>query len=121
MAERFYRREELVGKEVYDTKAMHIGAAKDVAYSKDGKPALIVTKGNREEIIPFQDISEIGEIILVKRTLMETTATLPPPKREERIAAVQGPSAEPSKTCPKCGMGNRPTAKFCVKCGFKFT
>ena len=120
MAERFYRREELVGKEVYDTKAMHVGEAKDVAYSKDGKTALVVLKDNKEQVIPFQDVSEIGDIILVKRTPVETTVTLPPPKREERIAAVQGPSSEPSKTCPKCGMGNRQTAKFCAKCGFKF-
>ncbi len=49
MGERFYRREELVGKEVYDAKAMRLGVVKDVAYAKDGRTALVTSKDNKEK------------------------------------------------------------------------
>jgi len=146
MTERFYRREELIGKEVYDANAIHVGTAKDVAYSTDGKTALVVSKGKKEETIPFQNISEIGDIILLKKTFAETKATEPAPRADkpetktttpsywkevirvspppspakQGISEVQGPPVLP-KTCPKCQRENKPTAKFCAKCGFKLT
>jgi sporulation protein YlmC with PRC-barrel domain len=130
MTERFYRREELVGKEVYDAFALHVGTAKDVAYSTDGKTALVVSKGKKEETIPFQNISEIGDIILLKRqhAPVEGKATEPMPeagKLESEMTIgtsiqTRVPSVPAPKTCPKCQRENKPTAKFCLKCGYKF-
>lgn len=68
MTRRFYRREDLVGKEVYDIKAVRIGVVWDVTYSKDGTGALIVSKVNRQETIPLTEVSEVGDIVLVKST-----------------------------------------------------
>ncbi len=145
MTEKFYRREQLVNKEVYDAKAMHVGTAKDVAHSVDGRTALVVSKGEKEETIPFQDISEIGDIVLLKKTLAETQNTepapradkpetetttpsywkevirVPPPPSPEKqeTSKAQGPSVPTRKTCPKCQRENKPTAKFCAKCGFR--
>ena len=148
MTEKYYRREKLVGKEVYDADALHVGTAKDVAYSTDGKTALVVSKGKKEETIPFQNISEIGDIILLKRQPAkwddtaprvegkatepmlkedkpETKSTATPSYWKEAIKLplpdAQGPSVLPTKTCPKCRRENKPTAKFCVKCGHKFS
>lgn len=124
MTERFYRREELVGKEVYDANAVHIGTAKDVAYSTDGKTALVVSKGKKEETIPFQNISEIGDIILLKKTLPETrivASATREEKPESKITTTGVPSVPAVKACPKCQRENKSTAKFCAKCGYKFS
>lgn len=201
MTEKFYRREELVGKEVYDAKAVHVGTVKDVAYSIDGKTALVVSKGKEDETIPFLNISEIHDIILLKKPLTEAKAIEAETKEIKMAAATPGvqahtkenllplyrtkyahnpegvlefhigklvsegmteeqavaeltrdgllaetkatepmpgagrleskmttgtsiqtgvPSVPISKTCPKCQRDNKPTAKFCVKCGHKF-
>jgi len=69
MTRRFYRREELVGKEVYNIKGTRIGVVWDVMYLKDGTAALIVSKVNRQEIIPSTEVSEVGDIVLLRSTV----------------------------------------------------
>lgn len=69
MTKRFYRHEDLVGKEVYDIKATRIGVVWDVTYLKDGTAALIVSKVNRQEIIPSTEVSEAGDIVLLRSTV----------------------------------------------------
>jgi len=66
LEDRYYRREELIGKLVYNSKAMRVGEVIDVGYSKDGKVALVarIDKG-REKVISFTQIEEIGDIILL--------------------------------------------------------
>ena len=115
MGERFYRREELVGKEVYDAKAMRLGVVKDIAYAKDGRAALVAAKDDREEVIPFQEISEIGDIVVLRKSL--TSAPVPSPPTERKTAEQQTTPEPSMKICPKCQRENKPTAKFCVKCG----
>lgn len=95
MTERFYRREELVGKEVYDVKAAHVGTVRDVAYSTGGRTALVVSKEKREETIPFQDISEIGDMILLKKPFMETKAAEVESKGPKMTPATLSVAAHP--------------------------
>ncbi len=66
LEDKYYRKDELFGKIAYNSKAMKIGEVVDVGYSKEGKVALVVSimKG-KEKIIPFTEISEIGDIILL--------------------------------------------------------
>jgi sporulation protein YlmC with PRC-barrel domain len=107
LGERFYRREELVGKLVYDSKAVKVGEVVDVGYSKEGRVALVVKLGGgKERIIPFTSISEVGDIVILK------------PETEGEAAPK--PEVERAKECPKCGKENKPSAKFCIKCGHKF-
>jgi sporulation protein YlmC with PRC-barrel domain len=121
LRKRYYKREELVGKDVYDGRAKKVGPVSDMGYSKDGKVALIV--GNKT--ILFEKISKIGDIILLKGGLM-TRATLSPafvPPSKDVVAPppsekVVEPASE--KLCPKCNKRNVKSAKFCVKCGYKF-
>ncbi len=126
MPEAFYRRENLIDKEVYDIKAMHVGTVKDVAYAKDGQIALIVSN-QEERTIPFQSIFEIGDIILVTPATDESKPAEPtppqvtprPPQQEKAIEAETRQTTKPG-ICPKCQKENKPTAKFCGKCGFRF-
>ena len=79
-AETFFKREDIVKKEVYDSKAKRVGTITDIAYTSEGKIALLVSKGGQsEEVIPFEQISVIGEIILLK-----PTAAGPSPDRPAR-------------------------------------
>ena len=127
MEERFYRREELAGKLVYDDKAMRVGEVVDVGYSKDGRTALIVkAESGGEKVIPFAMVREIGDIILLKTieqgkvTALEAAAQPQPPMPEPgKVASVAAREAG-EKSCPKCGRLNIARAKFCIKCGYKF-
>ena len=92
------RREELVGKELIDGDAKRIGTAKDLAWTGDGKLALIVELGNEDEVfLPFEEIERIGDVVFVK------------PKSTFQTA--------PTVTCPVCKHRNLLEAKFCAKCG----
>jgi sporulation protein YlmC with PRC-barrel domain len=92
------RREELVGKEVIDGDARRVGVTKDLAWSSDGKLALIVESGEEEEsFLSFGDIEKVGDIIFVKA--------------KSALVSV------PSIICPVCKTRNLLEAKFCAKCG----
>jgi sporulation protein YlmC with PRC-barrel domain/ribosomal protein L40E len=108
LAEKYYKREELVGKHVYDAKAKRIGPVSDIAYSKDGKTALIVGGTT----ISFEKISEIGDIIILKAE-QNIMPELSAPKRVVELVDGQ-------KICPKCDRKNEKPAKFCIKCGYRF-
>ena len=107
LADKYYRHEELVGKEVYDAKAKKIGSVSSVGYSKDGKTAVVV--GN--ETIPFENISEIGDIIILK---VEQKTALEPSREKKAVETAN------EKLCPNCNRKNEKTAQFCVKCGVRF-
>lgn len=92
------RREEVVGKDVIDVDAKKIGVTKDLAWSGDGRMALIIETGDEEEFfLSFTDIERIGDVVFVKAKSALMTA--------------------PSVTCPVCKHKNLPEAKFCAKCG----
>ena len=92
------RRDEIVGKEVIDGDAKKIGVSKDLAWSSDGRLAVIIEFSDEEEaLLPFEQIERIGDVVFVKaKTALE------------RI---------PTVVCPICRHRNPLEAKFCAKCG----
>ena len=92
------RREEVIGKDVIDADAKKLGVTKDLAWSNDGRMALVIESGEEEEFfLSFSEIERIGDVVFVKAKSALTTA--------------------PSITCPVCKHKNLPEAKFCAKCG----
>ncbi len=92
------RREDAIGKEVIDNDARKIGLAKDLAWSNDGKLAIVIELANEDEaFLPFDEIERIGDVIFVKaKSALENAPTI---------------------ACPVCKHRNPLEAKFCAKCG----
>lgn len=92
------RREDVIGKEVIDSDARKIGLAKDLAWSTDGKLALVIEMSDEEEaFLPFNEIERIGDVVFVTaKTALENAPTI---------------------ACPICKHRNLLEAKFCAKCG----
>jgi sporulation protein YlmC with PRC-barrel domain len=92
------RREEVIGKEVIDADAKKLGVTKDLAWSDDGRMALVIESGDEDEFfLSFNEIERIGDVVFVK--------------------AKSALMAAPSITCPVCKHKNLLEAKFCAKCG----
>jgi sporulation protein YlmC with PRC-barrel domain len=92
------RREEVLGKDVIDAEAKKIGVTKDIAWSDDGKLAMIVEMYDEtESFLSFDEVDKIGDVVFVKL--------------KTKLQAV------PAITCPMCKHKNHPEAKFCAKCG----
>jgi len=103
--ERYYRKKELVGKMVFNSELLKVGDVVDITHF-----LIVKSVKGKEEIIPFESINDIGEIILLKQ--YELPATKPSKPKQKR---------EKKEKCPKCGRQNRPKAKYCLSCGNKFT
>ncbi len=88
----------MVGKEVIDADAKKLGVTKDLAWSDDGRMALVIEFGDEDEFfLSFNEIERIGDVVFVK--------------------AKSALTAAPSITCPVCKHKNLLEAKFCAKCG----
>jgi len=118
---RFYKAEELSGKPVVNQIGMIVGKAKEMAISSEGRMGIAIESKQggavKESIIFFDEISAIGDVVLLRPSKEAEMA-------EERIGVAippgtPAPPPEKMKVCSRCGQGNRPTAKFCVKCGSK--
>lgn len=95
---RWRRREEVAGKEIIDGEAKKVGNVKDLAWSDEGKLAIIVETGREEEsYLPFDQVEKIGDVVFIKAS--------------SSLVSV------PMKTCPVCKHKNILDAKFCQKCG----
>jgi len=95
---KWHRREEVVGKEIIDGDAKKVGTVKDLAWSNDGKLAIVVERGREEEsYLPFDAVEKIGDVVFIKGS--------------SSLESV------PMKTCPVCKHKNLVDAKFCQKCG----
>jgi sporulation protein YlmC with PRC-barrel domain len=97
-----------MGKEVIESEAKKVGVVKDLAYSLDGKVALIVEqtmdKGKIQEgFLSFDKIEKVGDVVLVK--------------------SVQDLDVVPvvERTCPNCKAKNPIDVKYCFKCGVTLT
>ena len=91
------RREEVIGKDVIDGDAKKLGVTKDLAWSNDGRMALVIETDEDEFFLSFSEIERIGDVVFVK--------------------ARSALAAAPSVICPVCKHKNLPEAKFCAKCG----
>jgi len=92
------RREDIVGKEVIDGDARKVGVSKDLAWSSDGRLALVIETNEEDEaFLAFDEIERIGDVVFVK--------------------AKSSLEAVPAITCPVCKHRNPVEAKFCGKCG----
>ena len=119
--QRYYRRDELVRKDVYDVRARKVGSVVDVAFSKEGKTALVLKKGSNELFVPFDAVQEIGDIILLNLETEEIEEKLPKEASTQLKTglSVRAPETQVERICLKCRHGNAVTARFCVKCGTK--
>jgi len=133
MASRIIKDEELLGKLVIDHNAKIVGKVADLGVSCDGKAVITVQsetdEGVKEEFIYMDRIAAIGDVILLKPpTEARRPIPVPPvtpafpgpaPPPATQIPSQPIPESERVVVCPVCGAKNRPTAKFCIKCGTK--
>lgn len=101
---RYHRRDEVAGKDVIESEAKKVGVVKDLAYTSDGKAALVVElppeKGAlREGFLLFDKISKIGDVVLIKSV------------NDVEVVTVS------EVMCPNCKSKNPAASKFCFKCG----
>jgi sporulation protein YlmC with PRC-barrel domain len=98
----FFPIQSLVGMSAYDSEAMLIGRVEQIGLRKvsvGGKAQIMIKVGEKE--VAWEDISKIGDILLLKTT--GTNTALP---------AAGG-------KCSACGYQNEADAAFCAECGTK--
>ncbi|HXY82883.1 MAG TPA: PRC-barrel domain-containing protein, partial [Candidatus Saccharimonadales bacterium] len=65
----------MVGKEVIDADAKKLGVTKDLAWSDDGRMALVIESGDEDEsFLSFSEIERIGDVVFVKAKSALTAA-----------------------------------------------
>jgi sporulation protein YlmC with PRC-barrel domain len=98
----FFPIQSLVGMSAYDSEAMLIGKVEQIGLRKvsaSGNAHIVIKVGEKE--VPWEGISKIGDILLLK-----TTETKP-----------AAPAA--GGKCSACGYQNESDAAFCAECGTK--
>lgn len=98
----FFPIQSLVGMSAYDSEAMLIGKVEQIGLRKvsaAGNAHIVIKVGEKE--VPWEGISKIGDILLLKTT--ETKSAAP---------AAGG-------KCSACGYQNESDAAFCAECGTK--
>ncbi len=100
MSKKYFRRDEIVGKDIISDAAVRLGIVKDIGYDPQGRIVLIYDRPGEggEEAIPSSQIIALGDVVLVKSAGLEKT---PPPV----------------KICPNCGKENAPDLLYCTSCG----
>ena len=100
-SDNFFPMQSLVGMSAYDSEAMLIGKVEQIGLRKvgGGGNAYITIKIGEKEV-PWDGISKIGDIILVK-------------------TAETKPAAAAGGKCSACGYQNESDAAFCAECGTK--
>lgn len=91
----------LVGMSVYSGNAYLLGTVKDIGLRDNRTKIVIVisTTEQTEREVPWDQISKIGDIVLLRAT-------------EDKVSSG-------STKCSKCGFANKPDSKFCEQCGNK--
>ena len=94
----------LVGMSVYDINASLFGTVKDIGLRENKTKIVMVisTTEQTEKEVPWDQISKIGDVVLLKE--QETSKHI--------TGAV-------SAKCDKCGFANKSNSKFCEQCGNK--
>jgi sporulation protein YlmC with PRC-barrel domain len=99
----FFPMQSLVGMSAYDSEAMLIGKVEQIGLRKvggGGNAHITIKIGEKE--VPWDGISKIGDIILLKTSEAHNTT-----------AAASGGK------CSACGYQNESDAAFCAECGTK--
>jgi sporulation protein YlmC with PRC-barrel domain len=99
-SDNFFPMQSLVGMSAYDSEAMLIGKVEQIGLRKvggGGNAHITIKVGEKE--VPWDGISKIGDIILLK-----TAETKP---------------AAAGVICSACGYQNESDAAFCAECGTK--
>ena len=97
----FFPMQSLVGMSAYDSEAMLIGKVEQIGLRKvggGGNAHITIKIGEKE--VPWDGISKIGDILLLK-------------------AAEANPAAVTVGKCSACGYQNESDAAFCAECGAK--
>jgi len=97
----FFPMQSLVGMSAYDSEAMLIGKVEQIGLRKvggGGNAHITIKIGEKE--VPWDGISKIGDILLLK-------------------AAESNPAAGTVGKCSACGYQNESDAAFCAECGTK--
>jgi len=146
--QKFFRREEIIGKAVVNMNAEKIGEVKDIGYDTNGKMALVIISPqgaekfySMEETVAIKDVVLIDENKLTSKpattvgsapgtftsfTPTNVSQTLNPPPQVTYTPPAFGannPGQIPTvamKTCQYCSKQSRAQSKFCVHCGKPF-
>ncbi len=100
----FFPMQSLVGMYAYDSEAMLIGKVEEIGLRKVGGGNAHITIKIGEKEVPWDGISKIGDIILLKAG-------------ETKPAAAAAAAVE--SKCSACGYQNESDAAFCAECGTK--
>jgi len=111
---KFVPSQSFAGLQVIDTKGVVVGNVKDVSVDFRNKALAfrITTKGHAEMDVSWDDVLSVEDVVLLKKELDVTAATVPPSTL---------PSIQAAMICPKCGASAPGRAKFCPKCGAALT
>ena len=120
----YLTREKIIGKQVIDSKAMIMGAVKDLSFDLVARDfsLIIQAKADKEITVDSKNVKVVGDVILLAVTAetFETPAPPSTPKTSPPASppATPSPSATPG-LCSGCGFQNESSSKFCIKCGSK--
>lgn len=103
MRKNYFRRDEIIGKDIISDIAARLGKVKDIGYNPEGKIVLIYDKSGEEveEATPSSQIIALGDVVPVKSAQPQPAPTSTPPGR----------------ICLKCGKTNPPDFLYCTGCG----
>lgn len=111
------RRDELVGKDVYDSNVRKVGTVTDIGFSEDAKPVLVITnKDSTEMTLPMESVDRLGDIVLLRADNLGGGTQIPQGQPTASEMSVSGNS----RICVKCGAVNSLSARFCTKCRNQF-
>jgi sporulation protein YlmC with PRC-barrel domain len=72
LSKKYFRRDEIVGKDIISDEAIRLGKVKDIGYDPEGKIVLIYDRlDGGEEAIQSSQIIAFGDVVLV-RSVPET-------------------------------------------------
>lgn len=106
----FFTKKDVENKIVVDVSGKSAGTGRDIAFSLDGRLALVVAGKNGKEIqIPMSRVMGVTEYIVIspEEGAIQTPHVQPQPQTQTQAA----------RTCANCGTPLKAGAKFCAKCG----
>ena len=126
MKNKYDSKEEIIGKKVIDFDAKLVGTVTELSFNIVGREiALAVTTENGKELtVVSSDINNVGDVILLNKTIDLSTE---PPTIKKVIEQSTKSNNQTSQIklnpslCKVCSFKNDEKAKFCIKCGTKLS